>query len=51
MQQGGKISSKLPNWDFGPNAGPDWWSIDQFLCENWDLLKAADSTRPYLKHG
>jgi hypothetical protein len=28
--------------------GLDWCSIDQFLAENWERMKAAASAHPYL---
>jgi hypothetical protein len=49
MQSGVKTKSEIPNWTYGFDwASLDWWSIDQFLCENWDRLKAAAGARPYL---
>ncbi|HXP84397.1 MAG TPA: hypothetical protein VN841_06735 [Bryobacteraceae bacterium] len=51
IQRGVQTSSDIPNWGYGLDwTSLDWWSIDRFLIENWDRLKAAASTRPYLKH-
>jgi hypothetical protein len=49
MQRGVQGKSDIPNWGYGFDwTSLDWWSIDQFLCDNWDRLKAAASARPYL---
>jgi len=51
MQQGGQARSDIPNWGYGFDWNSlDWNSIDRFLDENWDRLKAAASARPYLEH-
>jgi hypothetical protein len=51
MQRGVQTTSDIPNWGYGFDwASLDWRSIDQFLVENWDRLKAAASARPYLNH-
>ncbi len=43
MQHGVQTPSNIPNLD-----SLDWRSIDQFLAENWERMKAAASARPYL---
>jgi hypothetical protein len=51
MQQGIQTKSDIPNWGYGFDwESLDWRSIDRFLGENWDRLKAAASARPYLEH-
>jgi hypothetical protein len=51
MQQGNQSRSDIPNWGYGFDWGSlDWWSIDRFLAENWERLKAASSARPYFEH-
>jgi len=51
MQRGVQTTSNIPNWGYGLDWDSlDWRSIDQFLIENWDRLKAAASARPILKH-
>jgi len=50
MQRGVETASGIPNWGYGFDWGSlDWRSIDQFLVDNWDRMKAAASTRPYLE--
>lgn len=50
-QQGIQTRSDIPNWGYGFDwDGLDWSSIDRFLVENWERLKAAASARPYLEH-
>ena len=49
MQRGIKTRSDIPGWGYGFDWNSlDWDSIDRFLFENWDRLKAAASARPYL---
>jgi hypothetical protein len=43
MQRGVQTKSNIPNLDW-----LDWWSIDRFLAENWERMKAAAGARPYL---
>jgi hypothetical protein len=51
LQRGVQTRSDIPNWGYGFDwATLDWSSIDQFLTDNWDRLKAAASARPYLDH-
>jgi hypothetical protein len=51
MQQGVQTKSDFPNWGYGFDWDSlDWSSIDNFLVENWERLKAAANARPYLEH-
>lgn len=50
MQRGVEARSDIPTWGYGFEwSSLDWWSIDQFLTENWERLKAAATARPYLE--
>ena len=47
-QQGVEQKSEVPSWDYGLDWNTlNWCSVDEFLAENWDRLKAAASARPY----
>jgi hypothetical protein len=48
MQRGIRSKTDLPSWGYGLDwQNLDWESIDRFLVENWDRLKAAASERGF----
>jgi len=48
MQRGIRGKTDLPSWGYFTDwRNLNWESIDQFLFENWDRLKAAASERGF----
>ena len=48
MQCGNQGKTELPQWGYEFDWRTlDWSSVDQFIVENWDRLKAAAGARRY----
>jgi hypothetical protein len=46
MQRGTSTKPSLANWGYGFDwRSLDWASVDAFLADNWDRIKAAANER------
>jgi hypothetical protein len=46
IRRGTSVKAALPNWDYGFDwRSLDWASVDGFLVENWEHMKAAANER------